>query len=92
MNPLKIEVTEAMREAAEAAFLEHSLDGDAPASAVTRIALTAAFQHPEFVRQFLACLPEPYPNPEHSLYTEGFNDARELIRASLGRLLGEEGK
>jgi hypothetical protein len=119
-SPLKIEVTEAMREAGVLASNEYwareivpcekclstgAFDGDLCPSCggggytangdevgAIQAALTAAFQHPEFIAQFMACLPESYPNPEHSLYTEGFNDARELIRASLGRLLGEEGK
>jgi hypothetical protein len=83
MTPLKIEVTEAMLATAKR-LLPNIPD------VCMEVALEDVFQHPEFIAQFMACLPEPYPNPEHSLYTEGFNDARELIRASLGRLLGEE--
>jgi hypothetical protein len=54
MNPLKIEVTEAMREAAEAAFCNSSVrfdrtTGDEPD--LFTPALTAAFQHPEFLAQ-----------------------------------------
>jgi hypothetical protein len=76
MNPLKIEVTEAMREAATAAIYTHDLLHGivdktwANASAAIKAhygemataALTAAFQHPEFVRQIreqvVACVPE----------------------------------
>jgi hypothetical protein len=83
MNPLKIEVTEAMREAATAAIYTHDLLHGivdktwANASAAIKAhygemataALTAAFQHPEFVRQIreqvMRCVgPDATPTPD----------------------------
>jgi hypothetical protein len=82
MTPLKIEVTEAMEEAAFANTADASLLD-------IRAALTAAFQHPEFVRQIreqvVGCVREPQ-------YGQRIDHAWDEFRASLGRLLGEEGK
>lgn len=91
MNPLKIEVTEAMSESAAESMamggwdaIEYHVQGRFVAMA--QAALTAAFQHPEFVRQIreqvMACV------PERSSYFE--NADINQTRASLGRLLGEE--
>jgi hypothetical protein len=99
MNPLKIEVTEAMAERVLVKFLEWGGDKEVFPPEVNReyrinalrVALTAAFQHPEFRRQLLAqvlaCVPanvKPYDDAD-----VGFNQANDRTRASLGRLLGE---
>ncbi len=77
MNPLKIEVTEAIERAVVYAVAE---------TKDIKAGITAAFQHPEFVRQIreqvMACV------PERSTYFE--NADINQARASLGRLLGEE--
>jgi hypothetical protein len=84
VNPLKIEVTEAIRLAAKREYLRTLGTGDA-----LDAALTAAFQHPEFVRQIreqvVGCVREPQ-------YGQRIDHAWDEFRASLGRLLGEEGK
>jgi hypothetical protein len=95
--PLKIEVTEAMREAAEAAFCKSSVkfgrDGSEPDMFTP--ALTAAFQHPEFLRQIreqvMGCVPSLAEVSSMAMdSTEDVEYALKLARASLGRLLGEE--
>jgi hypothetical protein len=120
MNPLKIEVTEAMLDAAaRAMFDRHSqnqggVDSDKAHLEYAKrclrkayeddatAALTAAFQHPEFVRQIReqvgACVPEEEHEGRSDTFPYGFDDSapgynRAITdtRASLGRLLGEEG-
>jgi hypothetical protein len=103
VNPLKIEVTEAIRLAAKREYLRTLGTGDA-----LDAALTAAFQHPEFVRQIreqvMRCVgPDATPTPDGRWaidakalvlsvgpeYATGNNAANHFTRASLGRLLGE---
>jgi hypothetical protein len=106
---LRIEVTPALAEVARCARMQ-SLGENATAVGVTitenqrnviamSAALTAAFQHPEFVRQIreqaLECVPEDANRGRNQIDRFGdgrFNQCREQARASLGRLLGEEGK
>jgi hypothetical protein len=103
MNPLKIEVTEAMAERVLVKFLEWGGDKEVFPPEVNReyrinalrVALTAAFQHPEFRRQFLAQVLDALPSPGAQvigpMFTVGWDEAIKTARASLGRLLGEEG-
>jgi hypothetical protein len=137
MTPLKIEVTEAMREAGVLASNEYwarelvpcekclstgAFDGDLCPSCggggcaangdevgAMQAALTAAFQHPEFVRQIreqvMASLPDNvevdaecwrmsrlWHSEDQRRRLEANARTRVASRASLGRLLGEEGK
>jgi hypothetical protein len=104
MNPLKIEVTEAMGEAVLSKFLEWHGDKEVWPPEVNReyrigamrIALTAAFQHPEFLRQIreqvVGCVPERESYTFHCDRNLGRNESIDITRASLGRLLGEVGK
>lgn len=90
MTPLKIEVTEAML------FAAYKAAGHGAIVTGVRDALTAAFQHPEFRRQILACVPANMSAKNRALeirhgadWIEGWNEANDATRASLGRLLGE---
>jgi uncharacterized NAD(P)/FAD-binding protein YdhS len=96
MNPLKIEVTEAMRDEYFKVFYDPSHDSNDDALIA---ALTAAFQHPEFVRQIreqvFACVSVDQTASdladEHTKTAVlWFNAANQHTSASLGRLLGEE--
>jgi hypothetical protein len=108
MTPLKIEVTEAMRDEYFKVFYDPSHDSNDDALIA---ALTAAFQHPEFVRQVreqaMGCVPEEAKRVSDDAYiiecgaitltvnmcfAVGYKCAADQARASLGRLLGEEGK
>lgn len=107
MTPLKIEVTEAMLEKAlhewfgrigePLCIANYTVSKDTNTKGMPdrmQAALTAAFQHPEFVRQIreqvVACVPLDRDGCL-TKYDWGHNDCAESTRASLGRLLGEEG-
>lgn len=104
-TPLKIEVTEAMLGAVlmapygEGDVSDMLRGGGDEETAIIRAALTAAFQHPEFVRrireQVMGCVPEATKAEAHGPIAwaaiDSWNRCVHDARASLGRLLGEEG-
>jgi hypothetical protein len=102
-NPLRIEVTEGMRDAAEAAFCNSSVKFDRNGNEPDLFtpALTAAFQHPEFRQQFLAQLKDAVPANMNAKnmgiklrhgedWVQGWNEANDATRANLAGLLGVE--
>jgi hypothetical protein len=100
MTPLKIVVTEAMRDTAMMAArfsYEESDEDDRAYSA----AIEAVLRHPHVLAQIreqvMGCLPSEVARSERDSdvdwgYFLGYGACRSEARASLGRLLGEEGK